>query len=116
MLYCFQCYLYHNEISQANLVQTLLPSSTDVSSLTSGQILCGGLFSTDVLSNWFSAVALMHALIDNNTQKEQLLRVLLATNIGSNPVSLLQQCTLLLQQTTKLQSKVGVKFATVGTL
>ncbi|XP_026500966.1 general vesicular transport factor p115 [Vanessa tameamea] len=108
VLYCFQCYLYRNEVSQANLVQTLLPSSTDVSSLTSGQILCGGLFSSDLLSNWFSAVALMHALIDNTTQKEQLLRVLLATNIGSTPVSLLHQCTLLLQQTTKLQSKVAL--------
>ncbi|XP_023946414.1 general vesicular transport factor p115 isoform X2 [Bicyclus anynana] len=108
VLYCFQCYLYQNEVSQASLVQTLLPSSSDVSNLTSGQILCGGLFSSDVLSNWFSAVALMHALIDNTTQKEQLLRVLLATNIGSNPVSLLHQCTTLLQQTTKLQSKVAL--------
>ncbi|XP_068617678.1 general vesicular transport factor p115 [Battus philenor] len=108
VLYCFQCYLYHNEMSQASLVQTLLPSSTDVSSLTSGQLLCGGLFSSDSLSNWFSAVALMHALINNPIQKEQLLRVLLATNIGSSPVSLLHQCTLLLQQTTKLQSKVAL--------
>ncbi|XP_047535373.1 general vesicular transport factor p115 isoform X2 [Vanessa atalanta] len=114
VLYCFQCYLYRNEVSQANLVQTLLPSSTDVSSLTSGQILCGGLFSSDLLSNWFSAVALMHALIDNTTQKEQLLRVLLATNIGSTPVSLLHQCTLLLQQTTKLQSKVALLLKRVG--
>ncbi|XP_030036488.2 general vesicular transport factor p115 isoform X2 [Manduca sexta] len=108
VLYCFQCYLYHNEMSQANLVQTLLPSSSDVSSLTSGQLLCGGLFSSDVLSNWFSAVALMHALIDNPGQKEQLLRVLLATNIGSSPVSLLHQCTLLLQQSTKLKPKVAL--------
>ncbi|XP_072945057.1 general vesicular transport factor p115 [Epargyreus clarus] len=108
ILYCFQCYLYHNELSQAGLVQTLLPSTSDVSILTSGQLLCGGLFSSDVLSNWFSAVALMHALIDNQAQKEQLLRVLLATNIGSSPVSLLHQCTLLLQQTTKPQSKVAL--------
>lgn len=48
----------------------------------------------------------MHSLIDNPGQKEQLLRVLLATNVGSTPVSLLHQCTVLLQQTTKLQSKV----------
>ncbi|GBP58592.1 General vesicular transport factor p115 [Eumeta japonica] len=108
VLYCFECYLYHNEMSQAALVQTLLPSSSDVSSLTSGQLLCGGLFSSDMLSNWFSTVALMHALIDNSVQKEQLLRVLLATNIGSSPVSLLHQCTLLLQQSTKLQSKVAL--------
>ena len=96
VLYCFQSYLYHNEISQANLVLTLLPSSSEVSSLTSGQILCGGLFSSDILSNWFASVCLMHGLIDNTGQKEQLLRVLLATNIGSAPVSLLHQCTLLL--------------------
>ncbi|KAI5634891.1 hypothetical protein NE865_12374 [Phthorimaea operculella] len=108
VLYCFQCYLYHNEMSQASLVQTLLPSSTDVSSLTSGQLLCGGLFSADALSNWFAAAALMRALCDNPAQKEQLLRVLLATNIGSTPVTLLHQCTLLLQQTTKLQSKVAL--------
>lgn len=108
VLYCFQCYLYHNESSQASLVQTLLPSSTEMTTLTSGQLLCGGLFSSDVLSNWFSAVALMHALIENPGQKEQLLRVLLATNIGSSPVSLLHQCTLLLQQTTKLKAKVGL--------
>ncbi|XP_049876015.1 general vesicular transport factor p115 isoform X2 [Pectinophora gossypiella] len=108
VLYCFQCYLYHNEMSQAGLVQTLLPSSTDVSSLTSGQLLCGGLFSSDALSNWFAAAALLRALCDNPVQKEQLLRVLLATNIGSSPVTLLHQCTLLLQQTTKLQSKVAL--------
>ncbi|XP_063386837.1 general vesicular transport factor p115 [Cydia fagiglandana] len=108
VLYCFQCYLYHNEMSQASLVQTLLPSSSDVSSLTSGHLLCGGLFSSDVLSNWFAAVALTHALIENPGQKEQLLRVLLATNIGSAPVSLLHQCTLTLQQTTKLQPKVAL--------
>lgn len=73
-----------------------------------------GLFSPDMLSNWFSAVALMHGLIENPGQKEQLLRVLLATNIGSSPVSLLHQCTLLLQQSTKLQSKVIIlKFGEV---
>ncbi|KAM3959650.1 general vesicular transport factor p115 [Aphomia sociella] len=108
VLYCFQCYLYHNEMSQAGLVQTLLPSSSDASRVSGGQLLCGGLFSSDELSNWFSAVALTHALTDNPVQKEQLLRVLLATNIGSSPVSLLHQCTLLLQQTTKLQSKVAL--------
>lgn len=106
MAYCFQCFLYKNDAGQTQLVQTLLPSTSEVSNLTSGQLLCGGLFSTDTLSNWFSAVSLMHGLIDNATQKEQLLRVLLATNVGSSPVSLLHQCTILLQQGTKLHSKV----------
>lgn len=109
VLYCFQCFQYRNEVGQASLVQTLLPSSSEVSSLTAGQLLCGGLFSTDSLANWLSAVALMHALIENPAQKEQLLRVLLATSVGSPPVSLLQQCTTLLQQSNyKLQSKVGI--------
>uniref|UniRef100_A0A7G3AH54 Putative er-golgi vesicle-tethering protein n=2 Tax=Lutzomyia longipalpis TaxID=7200 RepID=A0A7G3AH54_LUTLO len=109
VLYCFECYLYRNEIGQTSLVQTLLPSSTEVSSLTQGQLLCDGLFSTDALANWFSAVALMHGLIENPAQKEQLLRVLLATAVGSPPVSLLQQCTtLLLQGNYRVQSKIGL--------
>ncbi|XP_069699958.1 general vesicular transport factor p115 isoform X3 [Periplaneta americana] len=108
VLYCFQCFLFKNEVGQSQLVQTLLPSSTEVASLTTGQLLCGGLFSGDALSNWFSAVALSHALVENPVQKEQLLRVLLATNIGSPPVSLLHQCTMLLQQVNKMQSKLGL--------
>ena len=34
-----------------------------------GQLLCGGLFSNDRLSNWFSAVALAHGLIDQEEIK-----------------------------------------------
>ena len=56
-----------------------------VASLTTGQLLCGGLFSPDALSNWYSAVALSHSLVDNPAQKEQLLRVLLATTAGGAP-------------------------------
>uniref|UniRef100_A0A6B2EB74 General vesicular transport factor p115 n=1 Tax=Phlebotomus kandelakii TaxID=1109342 RepID=A0A6B2EB74_9DIPT len=109
VLYCFECFLYRNEIGQTSLVQTLLPSSTEVSSLTQGQLLCDGLFSTDAVANWFSAVALMHGLIENPAQKEHLLRVLLATAVGSPPVSLLQQCTTLLQQGNyRVQSKIGL--------
>ncbi|XP_058815260.1 general vesicular transport factor p115 [Topomyia yanbarensis] len=108
VLYCFQSFLYRNEPGQNALVQTLLPSTAEVSSLTSGQLLLGGLFSTDQLSNWFSAVSLAHALLENPTQKEQLLRVLVAL-VGSTPVSLLQQCTLLLHQANcKFQSKVAL--------
>jgi hypothetical protein len=107
VLYCFQCFLFKNEIGQEQVVQTLLPSSTN-STLTTGQLLCGGLFSSDSLSNWFSAVALSHTLIENPAQREQLLRVLLATNLGAQPVSLLHQCAVYLQQTSKLQAKIGV--------
>nr|XP_034182659.1 general vesicular transport factor p115 isoform X2 [Osmia lignaria] len=108
VLYCFQCFLYKNEIRQSQLIQTLLPQGNEVPSLTTGQLLCGGLFSPDSLSNWFSAVALSYALIDDNAQKEQLLRVLLATNIGKPPVTLMQQCVMLLQQGNKTQCKLGL--------
>lgn len=108
VLYCYQCFLYKNEIGQAQVIQTLLPSSAGNAVLTTGQLLCGGLFNTDAISNWFSAVALSHTLIENPAQKEQLLRVLLATNLGSPPVSLLQQCTTFLQQGNRLQSKIGL--------
>ncbi|XP_053695521.1 general vesicular transport factor p115 [Sabethes cyaneus] len=109
VLYCFQSFLYKNEPGQNALIQTLLPTTAQVSSLTSGQLLLGGLFSTDPLSNWFSAVTLSHALLENPTQKEQLLRVLLATLGVNTPVPLLQQCTQLLQQaSSKFQSKVAL--------
>lgn len=109
VLYCYESFLYKNDAGQSALIQTLLPSSATVSSLTSGQLLCGGLFSQDSVSNWFSSVALMHGLIDNPTQKEQLLRVLLATSPGGTPVSLLAQCTMMLQQSSfKPQSKIGL--------
>ncbi|EDW05594.1 general vesicular transport factor p115 [Drosophila mojavensis] len=110
VLYCFECYLYRNSDGQRAVVQTLLPSSaTDVSSLSTGQLLCTGLFSTDTLANWFAAVALMHTLVENVAQKEELLRVLLATPGGQRPITLLEQCTSLMQQERfRLQSKVGL--------
>ncbi|KAL1115755.1 hypothetical protein AAG570_006045 [Ranatra chinensis] len=108
VVYCFQCYLFKNETIQAQLVQTLLPSTTEVSNVTCGQLLCSGLFSHDSVSNWFSSVCLSHALIENPVQKEQLLRVLLAATAGNPPVSLLHQASLLLQQCGKVQSKVGL--------
>lgn len=89
------------------MVQTLLPNNPNSGALTTGQLLCSGLFSNDQLSNWFSAVGLSHCLIENPAQKEQLLRVLLATNLGAQPVSLLHQCAIFLQHTSKLQSKMG---------
>ncbi|TRY75942.1 hypothetical protein DNTS_033502 [Danionella cerebrum] len=115
VLYCFQCFLYKNQKGQGEIVATLLPSTIDANSISAGQLLCGGLFSADSLSNWCAAVALAHALQDNLTQKEQLLRVQLATSLGKPPVSLLQQCTNILSQGDKLnrrgsrvQTKVGL--------
>ncbi|XP_061444835.1 general vesicular transport factor p115 isoform X1 [Rhineura floridana] len=117
VLYCFQCFLYKNEKGQGEIVSTLLPSTIDATgnSVSAGQLLCGGLFSTDSLSNWCAAVALAHALQENATLKEQLLRVQLATSIGNPPVSLLQQCTNILSQGdkidrrgSKVQTRVGL--------
>uniref|UniRef100_A0A8C6NLK4 General vesicular transport factor p115 n=1 Tax=Nothobranchius furzeri TaxID=105023 RepID=A0A8C6NLK4_NOTFU len=108
VLYCFQCFLYRNQKGQGEIVSTLLPSTIDANSISAGQLLCGGLFSVDSLSNWCAAVALAHALQDNLTQKEQLLRVQLATSLGKPPVSLLQQCTNILSQGSKVQTRVGL--------
>ncbi|MEQ2267220.1 Vesicle-mediated ER to Golgi transport protein, partial [Xenotaenia resolanae] len=108
VLYCFQCFLYKNQKGQGEIVATLLPSTIDANSISAGQLLCGGLFSADSHSNWCAAVALAHALQDNLTQKEQLLRVQLATSLGKPPVSLLQQCTNILSQGSKVQTRVGL--------
>lgn len=108
VLYCFQSFLFRNELGQAQVIQTLLPTSTNMPQVTAGQLLCGGLFSMDSLSNWFAAVALSHALVDNHTQKEQLLRVQLATNVGNPPISLMTQCAKILQQGGKAQTRLGL--------
>ncbi|XP_007543499.1 general vesicular transport factor p115-like isoform X1 [Poecilia formosa] len=115
VLYCFQCFLFKNQKGQGEIVATLLPSTIDANSISAGQLLCGGLFSADSLSNWCAAVALAHTLQDNLTQKEQLLRVQLATSLGKPPVSLLQQCTNILSQGdkivrrgSKVQTRVGL--------
>lgn len=110
VLYCFQCFLYKNEISQAQIVRTLLPSAATQApqAFTPGQLLCSGLFNADPLSSWFSAVALSHALLENPAQKEQLLKVLLATNVGAPPVGLLHQCAVHLQQVGRVQAKIGL--------
>ena len=79
-----------------NVFSLLLNASANT--ITAGQLLCGGLFSSDSLSNWFASVALLNAIIENPTQKEQLLRVQLATSVGNPPVSLLQQCCNILAQ------------------
>lgn len=92
-------------------MQTLLPNSGAVNTLTAGQLLCSGLFGSEALSTWFSSVALSHTLVENPAQKEQLLRVLLATNVGAPPVSLLHQCaTFMQQQSSRLQAKIGEWF------
>ncbi|CAG5123020.1 unnamed protein product, partial [Candidula unifasciata] len=116
VLYCFQSFLYKNEVGQSQIIQTLLPTTADANSITAGQLLCGGLFSADPLSNWYAAVALLHAIVENPTQKEQLLRVQLATSLGNPPVSLLQQCCNMLSQGGKLQTRIGLLMILCGWL
>lgn len=92
-------------------MSTLLPShQRDValaSDVSAGQLLCGGLFSSDRLSNWFSSVGLAHGLMDQENLKVELLRVQLSTNHGTEPISLLLQCCNILQQTSSVQTKLG---------
>lgn len=46
VLYCFQCFLYKNEMGQTQLIQTLLPQSNEALSLTTGLL-------SDILSRYF---------------------------------------------------------------
>ena len=110
VLYAFECFLYKNELGQAQIIETLLPNSptVDPNIVTSGQLLCGGLFNNDSLTNWLVCVALSHTLIDNKTQKEQLLRVQLATDPNAMPVSLMTQVCSMLQQSLKFQKRAGI--------
>ena len=105
-LYCFQCYLYKNEVGQTKVVNTLLPSSTE-NAISAGQILCAGLFGNDPLSNWMTAVALSGAL--NATLKPQLLRVQVSMQ-GRGQVTLLQQCSNILVERADLRplSRIGL--------
>jgi hypothetical protein len=106
-LYCFVCYVYKSEESQCNIINTLLPSSAEPTSITPGQILIAGLFGSDPLSNWCTAVAISNSL--NEGLKAQLLRVQLSMQGGSQ-VTLLQQITMFLSQRSDLrvQTRVGL--------
>ena len=62
-------------------MNTLLPSheTVDENEITAGQLLCGGLFSNDGVSNWLSAVALAHGMMDQEALKTELLKVQVAS-------------------------------------
>ena len=107
VLYCFHSYLLGNSDKQADIVNTLLPSKVDVTNVTSGQLLCRGLFSRDSVSNWLCSVALSYAL--NDTLREKLLRVQLATSIGHAPVTLIQHAvSVLTNNDSSAQTKIGI--------
>lgn len=108
VLYCFQCYLTLNRQAQRKIVMSLLPKSCEAATISDGQLLCGGLFSNDGPSTWFSAIALLHCIHDNLELKEELLRVHLTSGQNCSPVALLQQCFTSLQQSNQFQIKVGL--------
>ena len=81
---------------------------TALATITPGQLLCMGLFTTDPLSHWLSSVSLSHALVNNVSNKDLLLRVHLATSQGAPPISLLQQGFGILQMGGKVQSRLGI--------
>ncbi|CAH8680047.1 unnamed protein product [Schistosoma haematobium] len=108
-LYCFQCYLASNHQGQNGIVMTLLPKPNDVPQLgvSAGQLLCGGLFSSDS-SAWFSSIALLHCIHDNVQLKKELLRVHLSPNEGALPVTLFHQCFIWQQQCNRFQTRMGL--------
>ncbi len=118
VLYCFQCYLHKNPAGQSAVMGTLLPDRQPRSPLatgaaaepevTAGQLLCGGLFAADRLSNWFSAVALSHGLAEQEDLKAEMLRVHLSTASGNEPVPLLLQVFAILQHTPHVQTRLGL--------
>ena len=81
ILYCLQCYLHKNQQRQEEIMNTLLPSheTVDENEITARQLLCGGLFSNDGVSNWLSAVALAHGMMDQEALKTELLKVQVAS-------------------------------------
>ena len=108
-MYCFQCFLHKYENGQANIIDSFLRSQNeDTHEVTISQLLYGGMFSNDALSSWFSSIALAHCLIENVVLKEKLLNVFLSTDLGSHPISILEQCTNHLQKSNKLQIKIGL--------
>ena len=83
------------------------PSEND--EVTAGQLLCGGLFSNDSLSNWLSAVSLCHGMFDQEDLKSDLLKVQVTTaGDARGPVSLLEQVLDILQQSNQVQTRIGL--------
>lgn len=105
-LYCFQCYLYRNEVGQSKVINTLLPSAAE-STVSAGQVICTGIFGADPLSTWMTAISLSCSL--NMSMKPQLLRVQLSMQ-GKGQVTLMQQCCNILIENSDLAplSRIGL--------
>ena len=134
ILYCLQCYLHKNSTRQLEVMRTLLPkyvwnskksgkksnelfsnssdspeASSENDEVTAGQLLCGGLFSNDSLSNWLSAVSLCHGMFDQEDLKTDLLKVQVTTaGDARGPVSLLEQILDILQSSNQVQTRIGL--------
>jgi len=110
VLYCVQSFLYKNSLGQKSLVDALLPQQLEnqAGDVSSGQLLCGGLFSNDPISNWLCSVALAQVISESPELKEELLRVQLATQGNSTPISLLVQCVTKIQQNATLTTRLGL--------
>ncbi|TGZ67980.1 hypothetical protein CRM22_004500 [Opisthorchis felineus] len=108
-LYCFQCYVTSNRETQSAVIQTLLPKSAGSSEpISMGQLLFGGLFSDEVLSVWFSAIALSHCILDNPQLKEELLRFQMALGPDGSSIRLLQHCLSCFERSNRFQARIGM--------
>merc|ERR1719354_278968 len=110
VLYCVQSYLYKNQIGQNSIVDALLPQELEnnAGEVSSGQLLCGGLFSNDPISNWLCSVAVAQVISESAQLKEELLRVQLATQGGTAPMSLLVQSMNLIQHNASITTRLGL--------
>ena len=76
VLYCFQSYLYRNTAGQSTVIASLLPTAEpEPDTISAGQLVCGGLFAGDAVSNWLSCAALSHAMMDSEALKRDMCRV-----------------------------------------
>jgi len=114
VLYCFQSYLYKNPTGQSGIVSSLLPTKEQQTDISAGQLLCGGLFSPDPVSNWLCSASLSHVFMDSDKMKIELLRVQLSTTVGSPPVSLINQCVKILQHAAS--SNTSIRFGVLQLL
>ena len=67
----YYSYLFKNEVGQQSIVSSLLPASqAQPADISAGQLLCGGLFSPDPVSNWLCAAALSHVFLGSDKLRQ----------------------------------------------
>eukprot|EP00127_Corallochytrium_limacisporum_P006846 Clim_evm61s236 gene=Clim_evmTU61s236 len=91
-LHVFECYVDRNSDAQANLTANLVDSQGN--NLSFGPVVCGGLFGrSDAMNNWIAAVALSQVLRGNLASKEKALKAAISVSMGTEPMTLLEQCS-----------------------